>query len=148
MGDAGTDFRAIGTKRREAWPSVVPTYSLQQAPQASIPRDTYFSVEILRLRIRDQSVVGFIPSSAAAPCLPYTWPLHCLKARSMLARSISLISVIVKTRAASSSTRLAGGFFGSRCLASPSSNSSLPPRERIKARSMTFCSSRILPGQS
>ena len=60
--------------------------------------DIYFSVEIPRLRSRDQSVVGFIPSTAAAPSLPYTWPLHRLKARSMLARSISLISVIVKTR--------------------------------------------------
>jgi hypothetical protein len=111
-------------------------------------RDTYFSVEIPKLRRRDRSVVGFMPSSAAAPSLPYTWPLHRLKARSMLARSISLIWVSVKTGAASSSARPAVGFAGSRCLASPSSNSSLPPRERIKARSMTFCSSRILPGQS
>jgi hypothetical protein len=54
-------------------------------------------------------------------------PAGRTKARSMFARSSSLISVIVKTRATSSSTGLAGGFFGSRCLASPSSNSSLPP---------------------
>ena len=66
----------------------------------------------------------------------------------MLARSMSLISLSVKTRDGSSATRLAAGFCGGRCLASPSSNLSLPPRERIKAHSMTFCSSRILPGQS
>ena len=87
-------------------------------------RDTYFSIEIPRLRSRDQSVVGFIPSSAAAPCLPYTWPLHRLKARSMLARSISFIWVMVKTGVASSCLPLAAGLCGS-LLASPSSNSKI-----------------------
>jgi hypothetical protein len=56
----------------------------------------------------------------------------------MLARSMSLISLSVKTRDGSSATRLAAGFCVGRCLASPSSNFSLPPRERIKTRSMTF----------
>ena len=62
------------------------------------------------------SVLGFIPSSAAAASLPYTWPLHYRKARSILARSSSLISVTVKTGVASSSARPAVGFCGSRRL--------------------------------
>jgi hypothetical protein len=98
--------------------------------------------------MRDASVVGLRSSIAAAPPAPNTLPLQAASAAKMLARSWSRISADVMTAGRTSLFwRLA---LAGECAPAVSGRSirKRPFCERIAARSITFCSSRTLPGQS
>src|SRR5882724_11945975 len=93
-----------------------------------------------RALICDASVCRGRPSLAAAPAGPDTRPRHSDKAASMRARSCSARDA---TRGMAGPDR--GGT--SRC-SQRSSTAKVSLAHRMTARSMTFCSSRMFPGQS
>ena len=91
------------------------------------------------LRILDWRVVRFIPSLDAAPAGPPRIQWVSPRARKMCSRSAS-----------SKVERLLGKSIEAAfvcCFNSDRGISSSGPRERMTARSMTFCISRMLPGQ-
>jgi hypothetical protein len=90
-----------------------------------------------RALIFDSSVCRGRPSLAAAPAGPDTRPRHSAKAASMRARSCS----------ARAATKGPAGRGASR-YNQLSSTAKVSLAHRMTARSMTFCSSRIFPGQS
>jgi hypothetical protein len=98
--------------------------------------------------IRESKVVALTPKSSAAPPAPLTfqWVLSNTAKRFSRSRCRSWASVR-NSGAASSASRAAGRFTGGASRTGRS-NSSTPPRARMTARSITFWSSRTLPGQS
>jgi len=94
--------------------------------------------------MREKSVVGGMPSSAAAPSGPETLPFDCASAQVMASRSRCFSSCLVGKVAGSNELRkgttdLDGGNTSSR---------SGPPSARMTARSIELCNSRMFPGQS
>src|SRR5215813_11230269 len=89
------------------------------------------------LRILDWSVVRFIPSLNAAPADPPMIQLVSPRARKMCSRSAS-------SKVEGALEKSAKAAFG-RCLNCDRGISSSWPRERITARSITFCISRMSP---
>jgi hypothetical protein len=96
--------------------------------------------------IRVTNVVGFTPRSSAAPSAPLIFQFVLCRAARRFSRS---------RRCSSGSVRISGWLpvasrverRGGECLPGRS-KSSAPPRETMTARSITFRSSRMLPGQS
>jgi len=93
-----------------------------------------------RRRIFDCSVVRLRPSRAAAPVGPAMTPCDSLNARRIASRSASF-NVAGGFDAGDAAARRALGWVSS------SASASVDPAVRITARSMTFCNSRMLPGQ-
>ena len=92
--------------------------------------------------MRWSSVDGGTPSFAAAPELPATRPRHSASAASMISRSPRASP----GRRAGAATRGRGG---TGCVDSQAgSTAKTSPELTITDRSITFCSSRMLPGQS
>ena len=90
--------------------------------------------------IFDSSVCLGIPNLAAAPVEPEMRPWHSCSAVSIIAFSRS-------TRFAINGVLISQG--AGVCLFSQDlSTEKASPSHKITARSITFCSSRILPGQS
>src|SRR2546426_4589366 len=90
--------------------------------------------------IFDSSVCLGMPSLAAAPVGP---PITPLASRS----AVSSISLSRSTRLATSGTDVAEDLGATR-VSQVSSTEKISPSHRITARSITFCNSRMLPGQS
>jgi hypothetical protein len=89
------------------------------------------------LRRRNCRMERFIPSHTAAPCgPPSTHPVSPSIARMSLRSVASSVSCGV------------GGANATRAVNSVRGTCKTGPGERITARSMTFCSSRMLPGQA
>src|SRR5271165_3906022 len=99
--------------------------------------------------ILEINVVGFTPKSSAAPLTPLIFqPVFC-RTTKRFSRSRRCISGSVRY-----SDWAFSAFCGAKGIGSSDepvtgrSNSSVPDRAKITARSMTFRSSRMLPGQS
>src|SRR5438445_9998008 len=90
--------------------------------------------------IFDSSVCLGMPSLAAAPVGPPTTP-------SASRSAVSTISFSRSTRLATSGTDVTADL-GATGVSQVSSTEKVSPSHRIIARSITFCSSRILPVQS
>src|SRR5215813_7045868 len=99
-------------------------------------------LSILSALIFDSSVDDGTPSRRAAPNGPATRPLLSESAASMASFS-RFASVLVGEVAAT-----VGGVWPRRPESHRSSIESVSESEMITARSMTFCSSRMFPGQS
>src|SRR5271163_3639555 len=95
---------------------------------------------IFRALILDSRVVRGIPSLSAAPNGPYTRPPHSLNASSMVSRSLE-------------EALFDGSSFPVRALATGLVDIQLSSTEKVSRshtmteRSITFCNSRIFPGQ-
>ncbi len=104
-------------------------------------------LSIPRLAIFDSRVWCGIPSSAAAPRGPETRPWHSANAASIAFLSRPANSFLSSARTPARETCCA-----ERCFDFPgsqvSSTENASPSHRITARSTTFCSSRMFPGQS
>ena len=121
---------------------------MRLSPASFTPRRRGFA--ILNFLIRSASVVGLTPSSSAAPFGPDTRQSARLE-RELDVLALELAQLGVRQqRAYPRSPAAASSWRGRRVrmsLIARSSRSTLP-RDRITARSMTFLSSRMLPGQS
>ena len=93
--------------------------------------------------IRDRSVLGLIPSRAAAPSGPCIRPLVAASACRMWIRSLSSSVTMTSWRA----TGATGAEHAPLTGRSSSRISTTGPGLSTQARSITFCSSRMLPGQ-
>ena len=98
--------------------------------------------------MRDESVEAFIPSSVAAPFSPETFHLAASSARRILARSSCSSSFAVRMLAGEG-VLVFGQAAGEPVDVSGKARSRFkrPSVAVITARSITFCSSRTLPGQ-
>src|SRR6266404_3079294 len=97
---------------------------------------------ILRALMRWSSVDGGMPSFAAAPDGPDTRPRLSASAASTISRSLRGSP---RTGAGTGSPKAARG---DSLNSHNSSTANTSPELRITDRSITFCSSRMLPGQS
>ena len=97
-------------------------------------------LSMFRALIFDSSVDAGTPSRPAAPKGPATRPLLSLSAASMA--SFSWVASVPVERLAT------GAVPGDRPESHRASIESVSESHTITARSMTFCSSRMLPGQS
>ena len=100
-----------------------------------------------RVRTRSARVVGLMPSRSAAPPEPETRQFACFRAAIVLFFWNSRISCSVRNPASADESSAVSVPFVAASGRDASSRSTLP-RDRITARSMTFLSSRTLPGQS
>ena len=100
-----------------------------------------YSRSILYFRMRDCRVVRFNPSRSRRAVRPADLS-SCLLQRLQYARAVSVIRVRRHPKAAASQRD------GRRRPNSDIGTRSPGPLLRITDRSMTFCNSRILPGQS
>jgi CHAD domain-containing protein len=107
----------------------------QAGPIAS-RRSQRFRVRSPSFSIRLRSVLGLMPSSWAAPRAPWITPPVASSACWMWERSAS-----------SSRARRTGGR-SARAVSSSSPMWTTGPRASTQARSITFCSSRMFPGQA
>ena len=96
---------------------------------------------ILRDLIFDSSVDPGIPSLAAAPDGPETWP-------PLSRRAASIISFSWEASVRVSSVRLFGALARGCQESQLSSIEKVSVSHTITDRSMTFCNSRIFPGQA
>src|SRR5579862_4557137 len=101
-------------------------------------------LRILRALILFSRVVGGTLSLAAAPKGPETRPRLPRNAASMIFRSSSRSLPLPRTFDTSTEFECRDGFLESH----DSSTRRISPEVRITDLSMTFCNSRILPGQS
>src|SRR5262249_52355657 len=117
-----------------------PVFSVSTATSVANYPDLKRRLSILSVLIFDSSVDAGTPSRVAAPKGPDTRPLLSLRAVSMAsllwATSVPLVRVGT------------GGLTGARPESQRGSIDSRSESHRITERSTTFCSSRILPGQS
>ena len=101
--------------------------------------------------MREVRVLGLSPSRSAAPSRPEIFPFATSSARRIFLRSRSRISVTVRIRSGlcwSEGLSLVSRTIGV-CSGSARSRFNVRPSlEVMTARSMTFSSSRIFPGQS
>src|SRR5262245_28732383 len=108
----------------------------------AVHADLNWPLSIFSVLIFDSSVDDGTPSRAAAPNGPDTRPLLSLSAASMTS-----FSCVARVGVATGGGATSEGF-GDRPPSHRSSIARVSESAMMIARSMTFCSSRMLPGQS
>ncbi len=116
-------------------------FPLSDGGMANVPflRDLKCSLSMWRLAIFESRVCRGIPSFAAAPDGPEIRPSLSISAASIISRSRAAIEL--------TSGAVVRGRRSSRFI-HPSSTEKTSPSARMTDLSITFCSSRMLPGQS
>src|SRR5437016_453138 len=109
-----------------------------------VQRNLNWPLLIFKALMRVSRVDGGTPSRAAAPDEPETRPLLSASAASIISRSLRGSTSPLK--GADASTRDAGRDVSLESHNSSTENTS--PELRIMDLSITFCNSRMLPGQS
>src|SRR5260370_31247731 len=109
-----------------------------------VQRNLNWPLLIFKVLMRCPRVEVETPGRAAAPDEPETRPLVSASAASIMSRSLRRSTSTLK--GADALTRDAGGGFSLESHISSTEKKS--PELRITDLSMTFCNSRMLPGQA
>ena len=124
--------------------TVVEMKNCSLATLLGLQRNLNLSLLIFKALILWSRVDGGIPSLAAAPDVPETRPRHAASAASMISRSLMASGSPLKGAKHSARGSCNLGSFQSQ----DPSIAKVPSELRMTDRSITFCNSRIFPGQS
>src|SRR5579872_6333450 len=147
--DGGSHYEETRKDAGEAWrPAVFSDAVYYPEPRSHAGGDTLNRLlSMPKPAIFDSRVWRGIPSLAAAPPGPETRPWHSARADSMAFLSRSANSLLPSARTPERDRSCPTGWLDFRST-HVSSTENVSSSHRITPRSTTFCSSRMLPGQS